>query len=189
MAHEKVHLSLEFLPKCLPVCTWWTIILCIIYNLLFHSCVWFFLKISDQSKGPVLKKSGILEVERLLPDSTWTRAYFRHVNHSAGELLVWEGPDFLQECALMWGQNINASWLQRFLLVLHVPSSNTWMVDKKAAWGFPAPGSCQSDRLHCSRCTAKRLRIYSLTKHVWYDCRHFMWMTCHGKYLPQDIFT
>ena len=130
MAHEKVHISLEFLPKCLPVCTWWTIILCIIYNLLFHSCFWFFLKISDQSKGPILKKSGILEVERLLPDSTWTRAYFRHVNHSAGELLVWEGPDFLQECALMWGQNINASWLQRFLLVLHVPSSNTWMVDK-----------------------------------------------------------
>lgn len=60
-------------------------------------------------------------------------------------------------------------------------------MDKKAAWGFPGPLSCQIDKLHCSRCTAKRLRMYGLTKHVWYDCRHFMWMTCHGEYWPQEI--
>lgn len=60
-------------------------------------------------------------------------------------------------------------------------------MDRKAAREFPGLLSCQIDRLHCSRCTAKRLRMYRLTKHVWCDFRHFMWMICHGKYWPQEI--
>lgn len=60
-------------------------------------------------------------------------------------------------------------------------------MDKKATWGFPVPLACQVNRLHCSTCTAKWLRLYRLTKHVWYDCRCFIWMTCHGKYWPQEI--
>lgn len=44
---------------------------------------------------------------------------------------------------------------------------------QEGSMGFPGPSACQNDRLHCSRCIAKQLRMFSGTKHMWYHYRRF----------------